>query len=105
MALTWQWSGQIGHIEPIENNDTGVVLNLYEGNALLIGIYEKPSSNEYWLAFFFNDLEHARACLNSAGFIENWGCVHINLSNCSRRKNIQNLCRTLSNHVDVHTKP
>lgn len=66
MALIWDWDKKIGEIEVYDaraNKD--YILNLYEGNAMLIALYERIEGGmrEYALHWYFADKEHARNCL------------------------------------------
>lgn len=101
MALNWYWKDKIGYIEPVEENEHGVVLNLYEGNAMMIGIYEKPSTNEYYLGFFFNDIEHLKRCCNESDFFDNWKCIHVDIEKSRDKSKIKRALIKLSDYVDV----
>ena len=66
MALTWEWNRKIG--ESVHEDDKGrrFTLSLYEGNALLITLYEYKNENDeemYNVNDFWVDPEHARRCL------------------------------------------
>lgn len=44
MSLNWNWNDRMGKAI---NND-GSIVNIYQGNAYMIGVYEKGDS--YWLS-------------------------------------------------------
>lgn len=61
MAVRWEWKEKVG-----EFTYNGYTVNLYEGNAFLIGIEEfKNDEGEdvYRIAWFFADKQHAKRCL------------------------------------------
>lgn len=103
MSLNRNWNDKIGYIEPEKKNDNGVELNLYKANCLIMGLYEKPSTNEYWLAFFFNDNEHMKRCLKIEGFTDNWKCVHIAPDLMDYPSRTKALIGELIKYVDVRT--
>ena len=73
MALTWEWSKVAGTIT--ENNyGKYVTFNFYEGNALMIVMYEykdDEGKDMYNLHWFFCDEAHAKNCLGLAKGKEN----------------------------------
>lgn len=67
MALTWKFDEKKGEVE-LAN---GQVIDLYEGNAYLIGIMNLPE-DQYTLAFFATDRRHFQNCLGiNKGYTEN----------------------------------
>ena len=73
MGLNWQWKNKIGeityhqHIDRKDGtaDDYDTVIELYEGNAWLIGLYwtEQDGEKYYNLWNFFADKEHMLRCL------------------------------------------
>lgn len=72
MAVRWEWKEKVG-----EFTYNGYTVNLYEGNAFLIGIdefkmskkrrtvddYAEDGDDCYRVAWFFIDKQHAKRCL------------------------------------------
>ena len=70
MALTWMWENQCGYaafMNKTENGFEEFTVNLYEGNAYLIFIYEykdkETGDNMYNLQGFFADKQHMKKSL------------------------------------------
>lgn len=68
MALNWLWSEKCGEIdfEQTRDGETNTyTLSLYEGNALLIMLYEYNENGKdmYDMFSFFVDKTHAKKCL------------------------------------------
>lgn len=71
MALTWEWNKKVGEAvfdaESVLDPKKEIKVNLYEGNAYLIFIYEyvdkDTKENMYTLAGFFADKAHMNNCL------------------------------------------
>ena len=70
MALNWYWKDKYGElIIEVTRPDTKEVMerkvDLYVGNALMIGIYnyEEDGKKMYQLDSFFVDNDHAKRCL------------------------------------------
>ena len=69
MALIWDWNSKVG--EATFERMTGAsenspfTIDLYQGNALLIGLYEfvKDGVERYNMDFFFVDEGHMKRCL------------------------------------------
>lgn len=72
MALNWDWKDRIGYlvldIPEKDNRWENVKVNLYGGNALMIGINEwkEDGKDMYSLFTFFADEQHAKNCLGLA---------------------------------------
>lgn len=64
MALHWQWSDKCGEAV-VKRGAADITLNLYEGNAFLIFVYEYEKSGDtyYTVDGFWNDERHMKACL------------------------------------------
>ena len=66
MSLNWNWNGKIGEVT-IKEHYAGETfkVNLYEGNAFLIFIYEftEDGKEKYNVWSFWADREHAKNCL------------------------------------------
>lgn len=66
MALEWNFKKKVGEAI-IKQKDTTYTVNLYNGNAYLIFIYEyvdeKTGNNMYSLWTFWGDKVHAKNCL------------------------------------------
>ena len=64
MALRWDWKDKCGEAVVRQNGEEYTV-NLYQGNALLIFLYEWEEDDKrmYSLWSFWADREHARALL------------------------------------------
>lgn len=76
MALTWDWKDKMGEV--IDKN--GTKANLYQGNALIIAIYEHQD-NTYDLAWFFIDEAHMK---NMLGLTKGY-------NNCMEKSGIKKL--------------
>ena len=68
MALRWDWKEKVGEIDFEQTRDgktNTYTLSLYEGNALLIMLYEynKDGKDMYDMWSFFVDKTHAKKCL------------------------------------------
>lgn len=69
MALNWNWKDKCGELVVVQerNGETHeFTLSLYEGNALLIMLYEykdKEGTDMYDMFSFFVDKTHAKKCL------------------------------------------
>lgn len=65
MALYWDWKEKVGEAV-IQQGENVFKVNLYEGNAFLIFIYEWHDDGEgidkYQLWSFFADEQHAKNC-------------------------------------------
>lgn len=69
MALLWSWDSKVG--EATFERKTGAsdnspfTISLYQGNALLIGLYEfvEDGVERYNMDFFFVDEGHMKRCL------------------------------------------
>ena len=64
MSLNWNWSEKCGEAV-FEQRDKEFTVNLYQGNAYLIFIYEyeEDGNNMYNLFTFWADKGHAKRCL------------------------------------------
>lgn len=66
MALTWDFKNKVGEAI-IKQKDEEFILNLYNGNAYLIFVYEytdsKTGDDMYNLWTFWADKVHAKNCL------------------------------------------
>ena len=81
MALNWNWKDKCGELEVVQtrnNEPRKFTLSLYEGNALLIMLYEYINENAdemYDMFSFFIDKTHAKKCLglqkNGDGVLNN----------------------------------
>lgn len=58
MSLNWNWSDKMGSI----TFDNGHTMNLYQGNALMIGIWEFEDDT-YTLGWYAADREHLKNML------------------------------------------
>lgn len=67
MALNWSWSEKCGELTVVQGEDE-FTLNLYQGNALLIALYEykKREVDMYDMFTFWADKEHMKRCLGTA---------------------------------------
>lgn len=68
MALTWDYDKKIGECVVYDGRtDLEYILDLYEGNAFLIALYEYHDTEEdkdkVQLQWFFADEQHAKNCL------------------------------------------
>jgi len=69
MSLNWQWDGKVGEMTLVEmhpdEQDREFKLDLYNGNACLIMIYEYEDKGEtlYTVSGFFVDKAHMKNCL------------------------------------------
>lgn len=72
MALTWDWNKRCGTIT-MENKGKEMEVSLYEGNAMLIMLYEYKENDEdmYLLYGFFADETHMKRCLGIAKDYDN----------------------------------
>lgn len=65
MALRWDFKKDlIGWYEDSQTKESKSVVRLYDGNALMIAVWENDESDNYWLHSFFFDEEHAKNCLD-----------------------------------------
>lgn len=63
MSLNWNFDEKIGEIsihQCFKGLEQDYSVNLYQGNAFLIGVYE--TDNEYTLNMFFADETHMKRC-------------------------------------------
>lgn len=68
MALTWKWDEKVGEAvvrQSVNGEDREFTLNLYNGNALLIFMYEykENGTDKYNLWSFWCDAQHMKNCL------------------------------------------
>lgn len=72
MALNWSWSEKCGEAV-FEQRGKEFTVNLYQGNAYLIFIYEyeEDGNNMYNLFTFWADKVHAKRCLGLEKGYEN----------------------------------
>ena len=64
MALVWDWNKKIGEAE-IARGEERFTVNLYQGNAFLIMLYEYTDNDgkeKYSMYSFFADEYHAKNC-------------------------------------------
>ena len=94
MALQWHWDKKVGEavFDGLYLNDPTkeTVVNLYEGNALLIMIYEykdKTTDNDMYDMFgFFVDKQHMNRCLGLVKGHDNIYAQHGRLKKISFNK-------------------
>lgn len=58
--LRWDWKKSIGYYV---SKSTGNKINIYEGNALAIFIWESETDDRYQMINFLVDKEHLRNCM------------------------------------------
>lgn len=79
MALRWDWNDKMGEII----HENGARINLYQGNAYMIGIVDLPE-DQYQLAYFAADKEHLKNMLGlnkgTDNIIKGWGIKTIRLN-------------------------
>ena len=67
MSLNWNWSDKCGEIEAVQTIEgtppQKFTLELYQGNAYLIMIYNDSDKDEYQLYSFFADKQHMKNLL------------------------------------------
>ena len=96
MGLYWQWSNKCGEAV-VKRGDAEITLNLYEGNAFLIFIYEfnEGGSDVYTVDGFWHDERHMKACLgldkkggNTRNMHDDLKKIRLNKSKCRNYKKI-----------------
>lgn len=68
MSVNWNWENKVGTLEIADpcGSDKTFVLNLYQGNAMLIAVHEyknEQGRDMYTLYMFFNDEKHLKNVL------------------------------------------
>ena len=74
MALHWNWDCKIGELL-IRQGEQEFIINVYQGNALAIFIYEfkdEKGVEKYQVQQFFCDKEHFRNCAREFNYAEDW---------------------------------
>lgn len=61
MALNWDWNKKVGEAV-FDCDGRKERVNLYEGNALLIFIWEDDESSKYQMKLFLMNKDHAKNC-------------------------------------------
>ena len=108
MAVRWEWKQKVG---TLTYNDHTV--NLYEGNAFLIGIREfKNDDGEevYNVEWFFADKQHAKRCLGLEkgsydmfeGLVEK---ITLYMDKCTNWKDIITLFSKTQKNIVITIKP
>lgn len=91
MALRWDFKqDKIGWYEDDQvkqtTEESGKVVRLYDGNALMIACWENDTSNKYWMHFFFADEEHAKNCLKEDPICPKDAVFHLYRNKASAKK-------------------
>ena len=71
MSIRWDWKNKIGELD-IQQGERTFTMSLYEGNALLIILYE--TGDTYRMHQFFADKDHFKNCKNDKewNYAEEW---------------------------------
>lgn len=71
MSIRWEWENKIGELD-IQQGENKFTMSLYQGNALLIILYE--TEKDYQMHQFFADKHHFNNCKNDKEFdyAEEW---------------------------------
>ena len=114
MALHWQLSNKCGEAV-VKRGDAEITLNLYEGNAFLIFIYEfnEGGADVYTVDGFWSDERHMKACLgldkkgvNTRNIHDDLLKIRLNKSkNKKKKKIIAALIQALDNlTIEIYTE-
>lgn len=93
--LTWNYNETIGECKVKSLSGEIITIKLYEGNALLIGIYESVANDGkkvYKMCFFFVDKEHLKNMENDKEFWEQF--VEFEFYNF--KNNVNTICKVLA---------
>ena len=67
MAIQWEWSDKCGSMTIEQKQEDGswvpFELSLYQGNCLLVMLWENPEDDTYQFHGFYSDEAHAKNCL------------------------------------------
>lgn len=93
MALRWDFkTDKLGWIDiPESETETKATVNLYDGNALMIAVYE--TEKHYYMHSFFADEEHAKNCLKDDPIYPKNYIFHL-----YRRRRCKKLARILTQY-------
>ena len=71
MALRWEWENKIGELD-IEQGEKKFTLSVYQGNALMIILYENEDT--WQMYHFFADKSHFKNCQKDKAwnYSEDW---------------------------------
>lgn len=94
----WQWSEKVGYAT-IKHGESRTMVNLYNGNALLIFVHEYDGL--YELYAFFADEEHMANCL---GLTKGYSNIFIDGSSEIEEITLTTKCRKLDKIVKAFTK-
>lgn len=84
MSLRWDWNDKMGEVE-YDRITGSYKCNIYQGNALMIIIYEDEKDNTYTLLNFYVDEAHLKNCLGltkgyNDNILENRGITKLRLN-------------------------
>lgn len=93
MSLNWNWSDKIGELEYTDRENRKFIVNIYEGNALMIFIYEyiQNEANMYSMFSFFCDQEHLNNLLKDDTYFDGWNKITLYKMNPKLLKAIKGL--------------